>query len=316
MRCGFLTILATLLLAYGTTRATGQEILLYANQFTTPNLPIENAFCGTDLDLTPVNDHWAGTGTGTGGGGAWAQTFTVETILINGSGNIYTDPEGVGGDFCLGMLSTAENDLAALTLYRDDIPYVNLFMDISPAEVSGCGGPFGTDIPRFRIVAYDSPGGVFSINTPGALLDADTLTGVAPAADPFELHWVTVATSLDVSGSTDGYVTILLDLIQSGYAVFDNIQITASINPIGIEELSLSPMMRVVPDPAMDRISVPGLDVPAEWSIRGMDGRFELTGSDNLEQGIDISALRSGNHVIEMRTQTGIRKARFVKLDR
>ena len=80
-----------------------QTVLIYQNNFENSlQTPIDN--CGPDLDTTQVNTLWAGTGLGTGGGGLFKQVFTVETMLINGPSNTYTDPSGVGGNYCIGFL--------------------------------------------------------------------------------------------------------------------------------------------------------------------------------------------------------------------
>lgn len=159
----------------------GQTIQLFVNDFSSPvSTPSGN--CGPDLCITPVNSLWQGTGTGTGGGGTWKQVYTVETLLINGSGDIYTDSTGQGGDYCLGMLSTYQNDKVALTLFSDTLPYVNLYMDVSAIDLVACSGPFGTAVPSFRVSVHDSPNGVFNINNPGPPLDVDTIHGGIPSA--------------------------------------------------------------------------------------------------------------------------------------
>lgn len=85
-----------------------------------------------------------------------------------------------------------------------------------------------------RLRLYDSPGGVLNINSPGTLLDQTDLTGTVPGANNYTFNWATVAAGLDATGSTDGNVTLMFDLIQSGYASFDNLLITASNVGAGI----------------------------------------------------------------------------------
>ncbi|MBK7338435.1 MAG: hypothetical protein IPJ00_20790 [Saprospirales bacterium] len=85
-----------------------------------------------------------------------------------------------------------------------------------------------------RLRLYDSPGGIFNINSPGTLLDQTDLTGIVPGPDNYTFNWVTVAAGLDASSSTDGNVTLMFDLIQRGYASFDNLLITASNVGAGI----------------------------------------------------------------------------------
>ena len=230
--------------------AHAQTIQLFYNDFTMPlSTPVSN--CGPDLCITQVNTLWQGTGTGTGGGGTWKQVNTVETILINGPNDIYTDTTGQGGDYCLGMLSTFQDDRVALTLFSDTLPYVNLYMDVAPIDLVACGGPFGTATPSFHIMVFDSPGGTFNINNPGVPLDEDTVFGGPAVLDPHYFAWTQVQTGLDVSGSTDGYVSVMWDLLTSGYAAFDNLLIEASVSGVGIGQHERNTIsITVHPNPA------------------------------------------------------------------
>lgn len=233
-----------------------QTIELFVNDFSTP-LSTPGGNCGPDLCITPVNTLWQGTGTGTGGGGTWKQVYTVETLLINGAGDIYTDSTGQGGDYCLGMLSTYQNDKVALTLFSDTLPYVNLYMDVSAIDLVACSGPFGTEVPTFRVSVHDSPNGVFNINNPPPPLDVDTIVGIAPSSDPHHFRWATVQTGLDVSGSTDGNISVMWDLLTSGYAAFDNLRIEASVSGVGVPMHQRDPHALVIaPNPAQDWATV------------------------------------------------------------
>jgi hypothetical protein len=91
--------------------------------------------------------------------------------------------------------------------------------------VNGCGGPFGVDVPVMQVSLLDSPGGVFSFADP--VLDSGTITGEM-AADQWTFNWTAGVVSLDASGATDGNVSILFDLTQSGYGALDDLSIVAS----------------------------------------------------------------------------------------
>ena len=308
----FPNTLLFVVLALSIDQSPAQTILLFSNDFSAPLLaPVAN--CGPDLDATSVNDLWGGTGTGTGGGGLWAQINTVETILLNGPDNIYTDSAGIGGDYCLGMLSTFQDDRAALTLDRDTLPFVNFVMDISALDMPACGGPFGLAQPVVRVLVYDSPGGVFDIQNPGIPLDEDTLTGAQPWPDPYTTSWATVATGLDVSQATDGNVSVVIDLLASGYAVFDNIEITASVSQVGMHEVHSPKPLRTYPNPAGDLL---WLDVPAgayQWTVLAMNGMELRSGSASAAHPVDISALPSGAYVLRVIGRSETRVARFMK---
>lgn len=291
----------------------GQTILLFENHFSAPNqTPMPN--CGPDLDATLVNTLWGGTGTGTGGGGLWAQAFTVETILINGPDNTYSDTLGIGGDYCAAMLSAIQDDKAALTLDCEALPFVNLYMDISSIDLIACGGPFGLAQPSFHITVFDSPGGVFDINAPGIMLDQDTLYGAAPGSDPYTFTWASVATGLDVSASTDGNVTVMLDLLTSGYAAFDNIVINASATPEGIHDATgRASAITVWPNPAGDHLWVSALSRDLQWSIHDGLGATLAGGSQLTADGLDLAWLAPGMYILQCNNPHGPRSQRFIK---
>lgn len=301
---------AFVLLAY---TVSGQTILLFENDFSAPNqTPVAN--CGPDLDATLVNTLWGGTGTGTGGGGLWAQTNTVETILINGPDNIYTDSLGIGGDYCLSMLSTFQDDRAALTLDCEELPFVNLYMDISAIDLVICGGPFLLAQPSYHVMVFDSPGGVFDIFAPGTLLDEDTLFGIAPGSDPYTFTWLSVATWLDVSTSTDGNVTVMLDLLTSGYAAFDNVEINASVSAEGIHDANaMGSAITAWPVPADDHLWLSGLPDGSQWSIHDGLGATLAVGSRITSDGLGLTGLAPGIYVLRCTKQGGSRPVRFIK---
>jgi len=199
------------------------EIQLYNANFESPVVtPVRN-HCWLDLGISSPNTYYAST---------WQQIFTVETLLNNGPDNLYTDPTGQGGNYSLGILSTIQDDRLSLTFNVQNKNFLNVKMDLSAIDIIGCA-PYtnngvGTTTPIMRLRLYNSPGGSFNINAPGTLLDQEDVTGLVPGATPFTYNWKEVLAGLDASGSTDGNVTIMFDLIQGGYAAFDNLLITAS----------------------------------------------------------------------------------------
>ncbi len=296
--------------------ALGQTIELFVNDFTAP-LSTPSGNCGPDLCITPVNTLWQGTGTGTGGGGTWKQVFTVETLLINGPGEVYTDSTGQGGDYCLGMLSTYQNDKVALTLFSDTLPYVNLYMDVSAIDLVACSGPFGTAVPSFRVSVHDSPNGVFNINNPGPPLDVDTVYGGIPSADPHHFRWTTVQTGLDVSGSTDGNISVMWDLLTSGYAAFDNLRIEASLSGVGIQAHQRdSKAMVVSPNPADEWASVQRFSQgTAEVRVITTSGALAaplMRFGQSKAIGFSTSDLRNGMYVVECSVGNRTRRGRLI----
>jgi hypothetical protein len=197
---------------------TAPSLLLYANDFETPNQAIA-INCGNSLDTTPIQTLY-----GTAGF-TYNQTFTVEAVSITDAGGLYSNPEGKGGAYALGMLSSAEDDHLALTFDREGRAFVNVGFDLSPIDVNGCGGPFGVATPVMRVSLLDSPGGVFSFGQ--TVLDSVDVTGVAPPGQ-YTFDWTFLVAALDASGATDDFVSIVFDLQASGYAAFDNLSIVAS----------------------------------------------------------------------------------------
>ncbi|HEY5625320.1 MAG TPA: thrombospondin type 3 repeat-containing protein, partial [Dehalococcoidia bacterium] len=214
-RIALLLIAATALAA---APAHSQSIVLYTNDFETPNVPIA-INCGNSLDTRTIDTLYGGPGF------VYNQQFTVEAVSIDDAGALYSDPSGTGGAYAIGMLSAFQDDKLGLTFDRQAKTYINVGLDLSSIDVSGCGGPFGVAVPIMQVSLLDSPGGVFSFGSP--VLDVDTITGVA-APDQWTFEWSTGVVSLDATGATDGNVSIVFDLIQSGYAAFDNLSIVAS----------------------------------------------------------------------------------------
>lgn len=200
-----------------------QSVVLYTNSFESPNVPIQ-IDCGNSLDARGINLLFGAPGF------VYSQQFTVEAVVHADSRQLYADPEGRGGAYSLGMLSTAQDDKLALTFDSQGRSFINVGLDLSSIDVNGCGGPFGVDVPVMRISLLDSPGGVFAFDQ--TVLDTKTITGEA-AADQWTFHWLYGVVSLDASAATDGRVSILFDLLQSGYAAFDNVSIIAS-NTAGV----------------------------------------------------------------------------------
>jgi hypothetical protein len=192
--------------------------VLYTNDFETPNVPVA-IDCGNSLDTRGIDFLYGAPGF------VFHQVNTVEQVVHADRSGKYSNPEGIGGALSLGMLSTAEDDKLALTFDRQGRTFINVGLDLSSIDVSGCGGPFGVAAPVLRLSLLDSPGGTFDFGQ--TVLDTDTITGEA-APDQWTFHWKFGVVSLDASAATDGHVSILFDLLQSGYATFDNLSIVAS----------------------------------------------------------------------------------------
>jgi len=194
------------------------SVVLYSNDFETPNQPVQIS-CGNSLDNAGINTLYGTQDF------VYHQAYTVEAVVIDDALDLYSDPEGKGGSISLGMLSSAQNDLLALTFNRQGLAFLNVGLDLSSIDVSGCGGPFGVAAPIMQVSLLDSPGGTFDFGQP--VLDTTIINGEA-APDQWTFHWTSGVAALDASGATDDFVSVVFDLTQSGYAAFDNVSIVAS----------------------------------------------------------------------------------------
>lgn len=239
-------VLAAILAVLSASSAPAADsVVLYTNDFESPNLtPQIN--CGNSLDTRPVNDLY-----GTAGF-VFHQVNTVETVFHEDSIPIYSNPQDIGDGFSIGMLSTAQDDLLALTFDRQGLPFLNVGMHISSIDIAGCGGPFGVAAPVMKVSLLDSPGGTFDFGQ--TVLDEDTIEGEA-APDQWTFHWVFDTGSLDASQATDDFVSIVFDLTQSGYATLDDLSIVASSDP-GVVDTDLDG----VPDDSDNCPDVPNPD--------------------------------------------------------
>jgi hypothetical protein len=244
------------------TPAVSQTVSLYENDFETPNVQVMTT-CGLALDQRGINFLYGRPEA------TFQQQFTVEAVIIH---PYYSDPSGIGGNYALGMLESLQPDLLALTVDAQGRNFINVGMDISSIDVQGWGGPFGIADPVFRITLVDSPGGVFTFGQPWDVLDEVEITG-AVGPGPLTFSWTNQVVALDASGSTpNGKVTVVWDLLQSGYAAFDNLILTAS-NTAG--DLDTTPPTLVCPS-AVSRLD-PKSSSPGEIVV------FSVTANDDTD---------------------------------
>lgn len=224
--------------------AFADTITLYDQDFENPAAFVNN---GGDVNIfTTVNQNYGGQPAGF----SFAQTYTVETLNVSGSdrdggtaafGTGWSDPSGKGGNFAIGMLSNVENDLLGLSFNVGSYSFFNVFVDISSIDLSTFGGPFVAEgaVPIFQFTLFDNPSGGVTTGS-GTILDQFALTGTASARTVFD--WTSGAFGLSTAGNTNGNVTLQIDLLQGGYAAFDNLVLQASDAP--------PPVVSPVPLPA------------------------------------------------------------------
>jgi hypothetical protein len=200
--------------------------VLYTNDFESPNQPLV-VNCGNSLDLNTIDTLWGVSGF------RYNQLYTVEGLVIDDPSNLYTNPQGFGGRYAVGMLSTFQDDRLALTFDFQGLPYINVGLRLSAIDVSGCGGPFGVGTPTMHILLHDSPSGVFSWGDP-VIAEAAIVGAASP--DAWTFNWTYGTADLDASAATGRFVTVEFDMQDSGYAAFDDLSIVAS-GAVGVVDL-------------------------------------------------------------------------------
>ena len=208
--------------------ALGTTVLLFDNDFDTPDQPFSMA-CAPQLDSSGINTLY-------GSSASFQQRFTVEAVLVTDA--VFSDPSGTGGTAAIGMLSVVQDDVLAITLDTQGRSFLNLTFDLAAIDVPSCGGPLMVaGPPQLQVSVVDS-GSTYVLGAgpgiPGTVLDSETVTGSEPTpTTQYTLEWTSHAVALDVSGSTDDFVSLIFDgLKPSGqfadYMVFDNLRIGAS----------------------------------------------------------------------------------------
>jgi len=198
----------------------GGSTVLYTNDFEHPNVPLE-VNCGNSLDNRGINALYGSPGF------TFAQTYTVEGVVIHDPSALYSDPSGKGKNYAIGMLSALQDDHLALTFGVTGDLYLNVGFDLSSIDVQACGGPVGVTAPIMHVMLYDTPTGTFNLAAPGTLLDDGDVVGVR-SGSPWTFEWHYGLVALDATRASGSSVTVVFDLLQSGYAAFDNLSIVSS----------------------------------------------------------------------------------------
>lgn len=227
----------TAILGLGTILATATQVqattILLDQDFESPNTFVTTF----DVDSRPVNTLYGDQPAGF----TFGNTFTVETINVTDSvnpsnaqrsfGSIggYQGDLGQSGNFVVGMLSTRQNDRLGLTFDTGAFDFLNVQIDITSLDLDCCGAPFifnnGVGFaPTFRFSLFEDSGS--SGIGGGTLLDQFDLTGTE--SPRHVIDFVTGTFGLDASNSTDGVVTLRIDLLAGGYAAFDNLIVASS----------------------------------------------------------------------------------------
>jgi len=223
-----LFLLATVLFIGALGSTSHAATILYTQNFENPVGFVQSSVY-KDLSQQSVNTLYANQPVGF----TFSQAFTVETIHLTGGtafGTGYVDPTGQGDDYSLGMLSTLQNDLLGLSFDVGANDFLNFQLDVSRLGVEGPNGPAANGAPSFRFRLFDNPTGAANLQGNGTLLSFSDLSG-ADSTNNFTLNWTTLLAPLDASSSSNGKVTLQIDLLSGGYATMDNFIVAASNQP-------------------------------------------------------------------------------------
>lgn len=205
--------------------AQAGTIVLYDQDFENPNGFINTST--QDASQQSVNSLYGNQPPGF----LFAQQYTVETLYLSGTaafGTGYTAPASAG-DYLIGMLSTAQNDLLGLSFNLSGNQFLNLSIDLTSIDLSNLGGPFTIlppAAPEFRFTLFDNPSGAAGVGTGLTILDQTTASATSSARNVVDFTSVILA--LDGMNATNGNVILQVDLLTGGYAGFDNLLITSS----------------------------------------------------------------------------------------
>ncbi len=231
--------------------------VLYSQNFENPTGFVND---GGDFNIyRPVNQLYGNQPAGF----AFAQNFTVETLLIGGSqafGQGYKDPQGVGGSYVLGLLSNVQDDLLGLSFNVGTNQFLNFRVDISSIDLDRQGGPFVPAqglAPTFRFSLFDNPGAATGLGSGTALSFADVTGTVGP--NKYTFDWTNAVVGLSTVGNTNGNVILRVDLVAGGYAAMDNFVIAASDQAGDVPS---------IPEPATWALMLAGL-----WAVARLAGR-------------------------------------------
>lgn len=235
--------------------------LLYAQDFNNPNAFVNSPYNGSPKDVDPfttVNGAYGNQPPGFSFGQAW----TVETLLVGGTGawggQGFQDPSGTAGRYVLGMLSTVQDDLVGLSFNTQGFRYLNFRFDHSPIDLNSWAGPFNSNgvAPSFRVSLIDNPSGATGLGT-GAVLAFQDFVGAAPD-NPYTFIWTNGIAALDAKDSTNGNVTIRIDMLSGGYGAIDNFVVNAS---------DLAGDVPAIPEPGTYAMLLLGL-TGMGWAVR------------------------------------------------
>lgn len=218
----------------------GESLLLYSNNFNTGNVISNTSTCSPNIKHNNVNALFKGTGSGLYTNVLFGQNASVEVAdNIDPPGHIF-DPQSKGGKYSITMqTANPENDLVWITFQAKDLNsynFINFNFDVSATDIltsSRCGISGTVTTPIVVVSAYLHSSSTLSQSN---VLSRDTLIGLPPLEtytnrkyDTYNWKNVTARLPIDRLTTENGYVSMLIDVIQGSYTAVDNFVITSSM---------------------------------------------------------------------------------------
>jgi|TARA_B110000908_G_scaffold101334_1_gene119495 transforming growth factor-beta-induced protein len=191
------------------------------------------------------------------------------------------------------LLPALTDPLASLTVFAPtDVAFDNLATALNTDIAGLLALPNLTDILLYHVVA-------------GTVLSGDLANGPVPTLNGLDIYVdLTMGTMINTSNVTgadntadNGVVHIIDAVLVPG---------TADIEEAGVT------MINVSPNPATQQLKINNFDVN-DYTVMNAYGQTVLKGS--TENGtVNVSELKNGNYFINITNETGIFRARFIKL--
>jgi hypothetical protein len=205
--------------------------VLYSNdfEFVNENQPWQSGYGDCDfMDYSSgINALWGGQGEL---GVIFCQQFTVEGIKheIAATPDDSLDPAKFGQNG-VGFLSWLNQDIlgAYFPVDPNETPYLMIEFDASMLNVDDCCCT-GTNAGEVQFTLSVMDGDATNdcaVNNP---LHEVTVTGKPVGDNPDMYQWETLRAMLDITGVTQGAVTILFNSVHPNYNVIDNLRILSS----------------------------------------------------------------------------------------
>jgi hypothetical protein len=246
---------------FAATLVKAARVMLYENDFEAPKMALtpDPSFQLMATGNFDVNVLYGGQG-GPGhsktvyGNGTFGQRQTVETLAIHSTfvksspHHPYVDPDGIAGNYAIGMLATYDSgggdDRAWLDFNAPaDLQFFTVELDISAIEPSSGTGPNENTAAAMDLILSD-------ISGPNPRVISTQRVDGKLAPNPYTFNWAHGITNFNKGSATS--LRITFDAISPSYMCFDNLKIYADVvaaTPAPTLSPTPSPTLSPTPSP-------------------------------------------------------------------